>query len=138
MGIENFKFTVNTHGFTDIIDITRQVQHHVLQSKQKNGMVHVFVPGSTVAVTTVEYEPGLLQDIPEALEKIAPTNKTYHHDEKWHDGNGYAHVRSAMLGGSLTIPLVNGDLTLGQWQQVVVIDFDNKPRSRSVVVQVLY
>lgn len=138
MAVENFKFVINTQGFTDIIDITRQIANLVSNCKEKNAMVHVFASGSTVAITTIEYEPGLLKDLPEALEEIAPVNKIYHHDERWHDGNGYAHVRSAFLGNSITIPLINGELFLGQWQQVVFIDFDNKPRTRTIVVQVIY
>ena len=97
----------------------------------------VFIGGSTAGITTIEYEPGLLQDLPEAFEKIAPTNKTYHHDQAWGDGNGMAHVRAAILGSSETIPISKGRLMTGTWQQVVLIDFDNRPRTRDVVVQLI-
>ena len=99
-------------------------------------MINVFISGSTAAVTTIEYEPGLVKDLPEIFEKIAPAGKRYHHDDTWHDGNGYAHVRAALLGPSLTIPFSDGKLHLGTWQQVVLIDFDNRPRKREVVVQI--
>jgi secondary thiamine-phosphate synthase enzyme len=137
MTVHNFKFLIHTKGFTDIIDITPQVERMVAASKERNGIVHVFVPGSTVAVSTVEYEPGLLKDLPEALENVAPYGKAYHHDEKWQDGNGYAHIRSAIMGNAITVPLVEHAMVLGQWQQIVLVDFDNKSRSREVIVQVL-
>lgn len=138
MGLENYKFSINTQGFTDIIDITRQVANEVANSKQQNASVHVFVSGSTASITTVEYEPGLLKDLSQTLEAIAPINKVYHHDEAWHDGNGYAHIRAGILGASVNIPLVQGKLALGQWQQIVLIDFDNKSRKRDIFVQVIH
>ena len=137
MGVINEKFTVNTKGNNDIIDITKQVQNCVYQHALKDGIVCVSVQGSTSAVTTIEYESGLVQDLQEALERIAPTGKEYHHDEIWHDGNGYAHVRAAIVGSSVTLALVGGLLYLGTWQQVVLVDFDNKPRSRNITVQIL-
>ncbi len=132
------KISINTRGFTDIIDITTKVQKAVYDKALQDGQVLVYVSGSTASVTTIEYEPGLLKDLPEAFEKFAPMNKTYHHDETWHDGNGYAHVRAAIVGNSITVPLINSALQLGTWQQIVLIDFDNKPRTRSVIVQVVY
>ncbi|GBF23607.1 putative secondary thiamine-phosphate synthase enzyme [Candidatus Gastranaerophilus sp. (ex Termes propinquus)] len=138
MGVENFKFLIGTRGFNDIIDITRQVADLVSRVKERNALVHVYTVGSTVSIITLEYEPGLVQDLPEILDEIAPINRVYHHDEKWHDGNGYAHIRSALLGNGITIPLVEGELMLGQWQQVILIDFDNKARSRQIIVQVIY
>ncbi len=137
MTIISDKFTINTNGFTDIIDITSHVQTRVQKTGQKDGLVHVYVAGSTAAITTIEYEPGLLKDLPEALEKIAPTDVPYHHDEKWYDGNGYAHVRSAIIGSSVTIPLINSVLELGTWQQIVLMDFDNRARSRNIIVQII-
>lgn len=137
MTVINGKFTVNTKGNTDIIDITQQVKHTVYSNSLQNAVVHVYVAGSTVGITNIEYEPGLLVDLPEALEKIAPVNAEYHHDETWHDGNGYAHVRASVVGNSTMIPLIDGALQLGQWQQVVLIDFDNKPRNRTVYVQIV-
>ncbi|ODS31510.1 MAG: hypothetical protein SCARUB_03379 [Candidatus Scalindua rubra] len=128
---------ISTRGNTDIIDITRQVEKLLMKTKLKNGNLTVFVSGSTAGVTTIEYEPGLLKDLTEAFEKLAPTGVTYHHDATWGDGNGYAHVRAALLGPSLFVPFDNGKLLLGTWQQIVVIDFDNRPRRRNVVVQMM-
>ena len=128
---------ISTRGHTDIVDITQQVEQVLEESELKNGSLTVFVSGSTAGITSIEYEPGLLKDLPEAFEKMAPTGVTYHHDAAWGDGNGYAHVRAAMLGFSFTVPFDNGKLLLGTWQQIVVIDFDNRPRKRSVVVQMM-
>jgi secondary thiamine-phosphate synthase enzyme len=128
---------ISTRGHTDIVDITQQVEQVLGESELKNGNLTVFVSGSTAGITSIEYEPGLLKDLPEAFEKMAPTGVAYHHDAAWGDGNGYAHVRAAMLGSSFTVPFDNGKLLLGTWQQIVVIDFDNRPRKRSVVVQMM-
>jgi secondary thiamine-phosphate synthase enzyme len=128
---------ISTRGHTDIVDITQQVEQVLGESELKNGSLTVFVSGSTAGITSIEYEPGLLKDLPEAFEKMAPTGVTYHHDAAWGDGNGYAHVRAAMLGSSFTVPFDNGKLLLGAWQQIVVIDFDNRPRKRNVVVQMM-
>ena len=137
MTIINEQFIVNTEGNTDIIDITKQVQNCVYQQALKDALVCVSIQGSTSAVTTIEYEQGLVQDLREALEKIAPSGKDYHHDEIWHDGNGYAHIRSALMGSSVCIALKDGLLNLGTWQQIILMDFDNKPRSRCVTVQIV-
>ena len=137
MGIINEKFSVHTEGNTDIIDITKQIENCVYQHEIKDGLVCISIQGSTSAVTTIEYESGLVQDLREALEKIAPAGKEYHHDEIWHDGNGYAHIRSALVGNSVCIALIDGLLNLGTWQQVVLLDFDNKPRSRNITVQIM-
>ena len=128
---------ISTRGHTDIVDITQQVEQVLGESELKNGSLTVFVSGSTAGITSIEYEPGLLKDLPEAFEKMAPTGVTYHHDAAWGDGNGYAHVRAAMLGSSFIVPFDNGKLLLGTWQQIVVIDFDNRPRKRNVVVQMM-
>ncbi len=128
---------ISTEGFTDIIDITPEIRASLKRTKLRSGTMTVFISGSTAGVTTIEYEPGLLKDLPEALEKIAPVNKHYHHDDTWGDGNGFSHVRAAMVGCSLTIPFSDGRLLLGTWQQVVVIDFDNRSRHREVVVQIM-
>lgn len=138
MTVVNEKFTVNTHGFTDIIDITQKVKHAVYKYSLQNAQVNVYVAGSTVSITNIEYEPGLLVDLPQALEKIAPVEADYHHDDTWHDGNGYAHIRASIIGNSTMVPLIDGALQLGQWQQIVLIDFDNKARTRTVYVQILY
>ncbi len=132
------KFTVHTKGNTDIVDITKDVKNVVYRHSLKDAVVYVYVAGSTVSITNIEFEPGLLVDLPEALEKIAPVDKDYHHDETWHDGNGYAHVRASIVGNSTMVPLLEGALQLGQWQQIVLVDFDNKQRTRTVHVQILY
>jgi len=128
---------VSTRGFTDIIDITREVAAIIDRSKLQSGLATIFISGSTAGVTTIEYEPGLLKDLPEAFEKLAPMSQRYHHDATWHDGNGFAHVRAALLGASLSVPFRDKNLLLGTWQQIVVVDFDNRPRRREVVVQLM-
>ena len=137
MGIRNGKFQVNTKGNTDIVDITERVKNEVYKHSLKDGLVHIYVAGSTASITAIEYEPGLLVDFPQAMEKIAPEGNFYHHDETWHDGNGHAHVRAAMIGNSFSVPLVDGALQLGTWQQIVLVDFDNKPRVRNITVQII-
>jgi len=138
MTIINEKFNINTQGFTDIIDISRNVQNYVYKHSIKDALVVAFVGGSTASLTTIEFEPGLLEDLPQALERIAPTNIDYAHDSTWNDGNGYAHVRASIIGNSISIPLIDGALQLGTWQQVVLIDFDNKARTRTVYLQIIY
>ena len=125
----------STSGDTDIIDMTRQVSEKVVTSGIEEGYVHLFVPGSTASITTIEYERGAVSDLKEAIERLAPEDKYYRHNERWGDGNGHAHVRASLLGPSLTIPVINGRLALGTWQQVVFIDFDNHPRERRVIMQ---
>ena len=137
MNIITESIDISTRGNPDIIDVTHQVENILNKAGLKHGSLTVFVSGSTAGVTTIEYEPGLLEDLPEAFEKIAPTGITYHHDATWGDGNGYAHVRAALLGSSFNVPFKNGKLLLGTWQQIVVMDFDNRPRKRSVVVQMM-
>lgn len=129
------KFTVNTKGFNDIIDITNKINTFAMRQNAKNSNVCISVIGSTAAITTMEYEPGLIRDLPEILEKIAPVNKDYFHDNKWHDGNGYAHLRASLIGNSINLPVENNHLLLGKWQQVILLDFDNKPRTRQIIVQ---
>ena len=128
---------LKTKGETDIINITDQVVSCVSGCGLKSGIAVVFVPGSTGSLTTIEYEPGLVQDIKASFEVIAPRGGEYQHNIRWQDGNGFSHVRAAMLGPSLTIPFSDKKLLLGTWQQVVLIDFDNKPRSRELIVQIL-
>ena len=128
---------ISSQGHTDVIDITSQVDDILSKSKLQEGQLTVFVSGSTAAITTIEYEPGLLKDLPEALEKVAPTGVAYHHDATWGDGNGSAHVRAAVIGGSFTVPFHQGRILLGTWQQIVVMDFDNQSRNRKIVVQLL-
>lgn len=136
MAVINEIFSVNTQGYTDIIDITKKVENCLNCHPVKNATVIVSVAGSTAGITTIEYEPGLLKDLPEIFEKIAPAGANYHHDETWHDGNGNAHILASMIGSSVTIPVVDGILYLGHWQQIVLIDFDNKNRSRNICVQI--
>lgn len=121
----------------DMADISREVQEFVSISGLSQGIVTVFSIGSTGAVSTVEYEPGLKKDIPRALERIAPSNMDYEHHKTWHDDNGRSHVRSTVIGTSLVIPFVEGKLVLGTWQQIVVMNLDTSPRKRAVVLQVM-
>ncbi len=136
MAVKTFSFAVETKGFTDIIDITPRVSQIVSESGIMEGSALVFVPGSTAGITTIEYEPGLLKDYPEFFERIIPSNKRYSHDDTWHDGNGFSHVRAALQGASFTVPFSAGKLLLGTWQQIILVDFDNRGRSRRVIVQI--
>lgn len=130
-------FTISTKGFTDIINVTPKISDVIKKSRIKDGICLVFVAGSTCTLTTIEYEAGVLKDLKRALEIVAPMNDDYEHNKKWGDGNGYAHVRAALMKPSLVVPIENGKLVLGQWQQLVLCDFDNKPRKREVIVKVL-
>jgi secondary thiamine-phosphate synthase enzyme len=134
--IANSYLSLETSGDTDIIDITTQVSKKVTESGITDGQVLIFVPGSTAAITTIEYESGVVQDLKEAVERLAPEGIFYRHDARWGDGNGYAHVRAALLGPSLTVTLINGCLVLGTWQQIVLVDFDNRPRDRKILVHI--
>ena len=129
--------TKETTDETDILDLTADVQEAVHESGVRDGLAVVFVPGSTAAVTTIEYESGVVDDLRKAIERMAPKNIHYAHDARWGDGNGYSHVRAALLGPSVQVPVLDGRLALGTWQQIVLCDFDNKPRRRRVLVQVL-
>jgi len=128
---------IKTKGELQMINITEDVSKMVKESKISNGIATVFVPGSTASVTTIEYEPGLLKDFPEMLERIAPKNMNYEHENMWHDGNGHSHVRASLLGPSLTVPFTNKQLTLGTWQQIVLVELDTRSRDRSLVVQII-
>ena len=121
----------------DIIDITDQVSNIVKESKIENGAVIVFVAGSTAAITTIEYEPGLQKDFPEMLSRLVPKEIEYAHDNTWHNGNGHSHVRASLIGPSLAIPIIEGRLTLGTWQQIVLVEMDTRPRERKIRIQVL-
>ena len=137
MPVELFEFTVESGGYCHLEDITGEVQQCLDRSKLREGIACVAIVGSTGAISTMEYEPGLLQDIPEFLEKILPSDRSYHHDETWHDGNGFSHMRSFLVKTSHTIPFTKKKLMLGTWQQVVLANFDNRSRSRRVVVQLV-
>lgn len=126
---------VSTQGDSEMIDLTAKLQGVVDRHEIKHGQALVFVSGSTAGLTTVEYEPGLIRDVPEFFERIAPRDRHYHHQDTWHDGNGHSHVRASLLGPSITVPFQDGRLMLGTWQQLVLIDFDNRPRNRDIVVQ---
>lgn len=128
---------LRSKGETDIINITPDVETAVRNSKVKSGAATVFVKGATGGITTVEYEPGLVSDLKEAFEKLAPRDARYAHNERWGDGNGFSHVRASLLGPSLTVPFLKGKLVLGTWQQIIFIDFDNRPRSREIIVQII-
>jgi secondary thiamine-phosphate synthase enzyme len=128
---------IDTLGGVQIIDITNQVQELLTKSSLKDGLVTVFVPGSTATVTTIEYEPGLIADMKKALDRIAPKNDHYEHDQRWHDGNGHSHVRAAFLKPSVAIPFSNKTLMLGTWQQLVFIELDVRPRNRTIVVHLM-
>ncbi len=130
-------FVVETKGRTDILDITPQVERAVARSGVLSGIVVAFTPGSTAGLTTMEYEPGAISDLKEAIDRIAPEGMAYAHDARWGDGNGFSHVRAALLGPSLALPLRGGALVTGVWQQIVLVDFDNRPRSRRVEVQII-
>ena len=129
--------SLSTKGFSDILDITHYVDAVITRTKIENGLVTVFCSGSTGAVTTIEYESGVLKDLQKAIEKIVPSNIPYEHDRRWGDGNGFSHVRAALMKPSLTIPLIKRRLALGTWQQIVFIDFDNRKRERNILVQVM-
>jgi secondary thiamine-phosphate synthase enzyme len=130
------KVSLGTKGECDIIDITPEVTEQLAQSGVNNGTVTIFVAGSTAGVTTIEFEPGLVSDLKELWQRIAPKGISYNHDRRWGDGNGYAHVRASLLGASLVVPFSDKQLSLGTWQQIVLVDFDNRPRSREVVLQI--
>jgi secondary thiamine-phosphate synthase enzyme len=129
--------SLNTKGFSDVIDISEEVAGIVQRSKIQGGLANVFCSGSTGSITTIEYESGVIKDLQKAIEKIAPSNIPYEHDKRWGDGNGFSHVRAAIMKPSLTIPVIKGKLALGTWQQVVFIDFDNRGRNRKIIVQIL-
>ncbi len=137
MSIVTQSFRIKTRGNTDILDITGDVKKALKDTTIKNGIVNVFVAGSTAGITTIEYEPGLKKDLPAAFERIAPQNIEYAHHQTWGDWNGHSHVRSALVGTSFTVPFVRGELILGTWQQIVLIDFDTDPRDREIIVQVM-
>ena len=135
-------FTIETHtislkskGDCDIINITNKVQDVISENKFIEGSALIFVPGSTASITSIEFEPGLLKDYSNFFEKIIPKDQNYHHDDTWNDGNGHSHVRASLQGASFTVPFKNKSLILGTWQQIIFVDFDNRVRSREIIVQ---
>ena len=137
MPVKSFSIQLSTRGNADIHEITDQVASNVIQSGLKDGTVTIFCPSSTSALATIEYESGALSDLKRLFDEIIPPNREYAHNARWGDGNGHSHVRASLLGPSLTIPFVNGRLTLGTWQQIIYVDFDNRPRKRDLVLQVI-
>ena len=137
MKIKTQRIIIDTSGGVQVIDITSQVQKLLAESNLKDGLATVFIPGSTATVTTIEYEPGLIEDFSRLMEKIAPSNIPYNHDKRWGDGNGFSHVRAALIGPSMNVPFSDGKLSLGTWQQIVYVDFDTRPRKREIIVQVM-
>jgi secondary thiamine-phosphate synthase enzyme len=135
--LKTSKLTETTQGFCDIIDITAKVSAQVRDAEIKDGLVLLFVTGSTAALTTIEHEPGLVQDLKEFVEKLIPSDRRYQHDDRWGDDNGFSHLRASLFGPSLQIPVVHGRLVLGTWQQIILLDFDNRPRTREIVVQLI-
>ena len=137
MSVVTEELHFNTKGEVEIVDITEKVNMKLIESSIEDGTVTIFVPGATGAVTTIEYEPGLLHDLPDALERLFPKGMSYEHELRWHDGNGHSHVRASFLGPSLTVPFKNKRMLLGTWQQIVFIELDNKRRSRRVILQIM-
>jgi secondary thiamine-phosphate synthase enzyme len=137
MDIVTSRINLETRGETDMVDITGQLAGSIRNARLKDGIATIFVPGATGALTTIEYEPGLLEDFPTMLDRIAPRNGTYEHERRWHDGNGHSHVRASLIGPSITIPFENGRPTLGTWQQVVFVELDTRARSRQLVIQIM-
>jgi len=131
------KLNFSTRGEVDILNITDEIAGAVAETNLRNGIVTVFVPGSTGALTTIEYEPGVLRDLRTMLERVAPRGIEYEHEKRWHDGNGHSHVRAALLGPSITIPFEGSRLTLGTWQQLVFVELDVRKRSRELILQII-
>ncbi len=137
MTVKTGSLQVSTQGHADIVDITSHVAEVVIRSGLQNGIVTIFCPSATSALTTVEYESGCVSDLQRLFDELAPPGRDYAHEARWHDGNGHSHVRAALLGPSLTIPFVDKRLTLGTWQQIVFVDFDNRSRQRELVAQMI-
>ena len=137
MIIKDYTLSLSTQGYCHVINVTDEVQDKIRESAIESGTVTVVVVGSTAGITVVEYEPGLVKDLEELFDKLAPPTRDYHHEEAWHDGNGFSHVRASLLKPSLVVPVVSGKMRLGIWQQIVVLDFDNGPRTREVAVQIM-
>lgn len=137
MAVYQDEIQLETEGHTDVLDITEDVHSCVERSEVEKGIICVWNPGSTGSLTTVEYESGCISDLQEMFERIAPEDQYYKHEEKWQDGNGHSHMRASLLGPSISIPIRNGTAVHGTWQQVIFVDFDNKPRDRELLVQIV-
>lgn len=136
MPVQSRQILVQTTADTDVIDVTEEIAREVRQSNVQDGAVTLFIPGSTAALTTIEFESGVINDLKKAIERMTPENIYYEHNERWGDGNGYSHVRAAIFGPSLSIPIIDGKMSLGTWQQIVLLDFDNRPRTRRIMAQI--
>ena len=137
LNIHTAKISEQTAGFCDIIDVTPKLRAELEKTSIQKGLLTAFITGSTAALTTIEFEPGLIQDLKEFVERWIPSDCRYHHDDRCGDDNGFSHLRASLFGPSLTVPIENGQLCLGTWQQVILLDFDNRPRSREIVVQLM-
>jgi len=137
MTVKTASLALSTRGNADILDVTEPISRAVAESGVKNGSVTIFTPSSTSAVTTIEYEGGARNDLRRLFDEIIPADRDYAHNARWGDGNGHSHIRAALLGASLSVPFVNGRLTLGTWQQIIFIDFDNRPRQRELILQII-
>ena len=137
MTVESQELRFRTHREGEILDITDKTQRVIESSRMRSGVAVLFVPGSTGAITTIEYEPGLLADLPVALERLAPKDASYEHEKRWHDGNGHSHIRASIIGPDLSVPFRDKKLTLGTWQQIVFLELDIRPRDRTVIVQLV-
>ncbi|HPN37792.1 MAG TPA: secondary thiamine-phosphate synthase enzyme YjbQ [Melioribacteraceae bacterium] len=135
MKVKTAKFNLKTKGVNDIIDITHNINAIIKEEQFKEGNVLIFVPGATAGISTIEYEPGLLNDYPNFMDRIIPINGFYRHNDTWGDGNGYAHVRATLQGPSIIVPFINSEMILGTWQQIILLEFDNRPRNREIIVQ---
>ena len=137
MRISTKNILLRTKGENDVIDISEKTIEAVNESRIENGLITIFVGGSTAAITTIEFEPGLRNDFPNMLARIAPKDIEYHHDKTWRDGNGHSHVRASLIGPSLTIPIIGGRLMTGRWQQIILLEMDIQGRDRNIIFQIL-
>ena len=137
MTVVSKSIQIRSKGENDMMDLTDQISEFVGDSGISNGIVTIFVSGSTGSITTIEFEPGLIKDFPEMLSRIAPKNLDYGHEQMWHDGNGHSHVKASLMGPSLTVPFTNGELLLGTWQQIVFLELDTRARTRNLVLQII-
>jgi len=137
MAVITKQIKISSKSENDIIDITKQVADVISESGISNGIITIFVSGSTGAITTIEYEPGLVKDFPDLLSRIAPDDINYEHEEMWHDGNGRSHVKASLVGPSLTIPFQDGELLLGTWQQIIFLELDTRARTRTLILQII-
>mgnify|MGYP003584771201 CR=1 FL=1 len=137
ISLQTKKFTERTAGHCDIIDITAKIHEAIEKEQIQHGLITAFVSGSTAALTTIEYESGLIQDLKESVERLIPSDRRYHHDDRWGDDNGFSHLRAALFGPSIALPVQNGKVCLGTWQHVILLDFDNRPRTREIILQLI-